>query len=191
MPTARTARPYSRAARVLATAAIVGASLPRSTRPRGPGRRPSRVHGGPPLRVGAIVAARDREVPLADRRSHRSDRAVADGAAVDLDARRDLGAGPAEEDLVRDEELGPVDGPLHDGVAELPRELDDRLAGDALEDVVRDRRRDERALMDHIQVRAATLRHVAARREEDRFLRAVLAGLVDRERGVDVRARHL
>src|SRR5439155_23263432 len=99
-----------------------------------------------------------RDVRVANPLPDRPDVAAADRAAVDLDTRRDLCAGAAEEHLVRDVQLRPVDRALLDGDPELPREGEDRVAGDALEDVGRDRRRDERAVADHEEVRAAALR---------------------------------
>ena len=58
--------------------------------------------------------------------------------------RRDLRAGAAEEDLVGDVQLGAVDRALDDGHAELlAHQRHDRVARDAFEDVLGDRRRDQ------------------------------------------------
>src|SRR5207247_2125416 len=107
-------------------------------------------------------------------------------------ARRDLRPGPAEEDLVGDEELGAIDRALGHGEAELlARDRDDRVTRDALEDVVGHRGSDELAVADHEQVRAAALGHVAVAREEDRLVGVRVVRLVHRESGVDVRAGQL
>ena len=138
-----------------------------------------------------VVAAREREVEVTDALGDGTDRAVADRAPVDLHARRDLCAGPAEKDLVRDVQLRAVDGPLLDGDAQLARKDDDRVARDPFEDVRGHRWRHEDAVADHEDVRAAALRHVTVRGEEDRLVRLVVVRLVDGERGVDVRAGEL
>ena len=74
-------------------------------------------------------------------------RPVPIAAPIDLDDRADLRAGAAQEDLVGAVELGPVDRALDDLEPEVvARDLDEPAAGDALEDVVGHRRRDEHAV---------------------------------------------
>ena len=70
-----------------------------------------------PVRVLGQPAAHRVEVAVADELPDRADLARADRPMVDLDDRRDLDAGPAQEHLVGDVQLGPVDR------ADLERDL--------------------------------------------------------------------
>src|SRR5258708_8083537 len=101
-----------------------------------------------PAGVLRVVAADGAEVDALQLAGELADLAVADRPAVALDHRRHLRAGAAEEQLVAGVELGPVDRALDDLLAELVAdELYEQPAGDALEDVVGDRRRDEMAAL--------------------------------------------
>src|SRR6266542_5475618 len=78
------------------------------------------------------------EVASLERAADRAHLARADLPMVDLDHRTDLDAGPAQEDLIRDVQLGPVDR-ADLGTEPLPRrELEEGAARDALQDVVVD-----------------------------------------------------
>src|SRR3954454_11536061 len=102
-----------------------------------------------PMREPRIVAPDRLEVDVTDLTADRADAATADGPVVQLDDRRELHARPAQEHLVGDVDLAPIDRAdlrLH---AEGRGDLEYALAGDALEDVVRGRRRDEHAVTDH------------------------------------------
>src|SRR5439155_13133642 len=165
---------------------------PRRTRRPGPGRRWwSAIHRRAPLGVRLVVAVGDPEVDLTDLLRHRPDLSVAYDAPVDLHARRDLRTGAAEEDLVSHVQLRAIDLPLPNEDPELCRDLEDRVACDALEAVVGHRRRNQRAVADHEDVRAGTLGDLPAGGEEDRLIGLQVVRLVHRERGVDIRAGQL
>ena len=153
--------------------------------------RPGQPIGRQPAPVFGQVAAHRVEVALADQPRDRADRAVADGAMVDLDHRAHLDAGPAQEDLVTDVELGAIDRADLDRDPGILRQLDDRLAGDALEDVVGHRRRQEHAVANHEQIRRRRLGGVTAGREHQRLVEAVELGLRLLERHVHVAAHDL
>src|SRR5204862_6652150 len=82
----------------------------------GPIRRSSFVvhHSAAPLAVALVEAAHDIVVEAVELAGERAGAVRAQGDAVDLPDRRDLGGGAAEEDLVGDVELGAVDLALDD-----------------------------------------------------------------------------
>src|SRR5688572_24240922 len=165
---------------------------PPRTRPRDPGRRRrSAIHRRAPLGVPLVVSMSDPEIDVADLLRDRSDLALGYLASVDVHARRDLRAGAAEEDLLGNVELAAVDLPLRNEDPELGGDLEDRVAGDALEDIVGHRRRYDRAVAYHEQVRPPALRDVPVRREEDGLIRLEVVCLIHRKGGVDVRAGEL
>src|SRR5919106_4770641 len=77
------------------------------------------VDGGEPVAVGGQAPTHRLEIRARQFASDRAGATGADGAAVDLDHRADLGAGAAQEDLVRGVELGSVDRPLADLDSEI------------------------------------------------------------------------
>ena len=92
-------------------------------------------HEVEPVRVAGVAAAQrvlEHALDLARDRAGRADLDV-----VDLAHRRELGGGAGEEDLVGQRQLGAGDVALDDLVAEVARDLDARLAVDAVEDRVR------------------------------------------------------
>src|SRR5690348_1073666 len=113
--------------------------------------------------------------------------AVANRAPVDLDHRRDLRSGPAQQQLVACVQLGAVDAPLTHRLVELILDdLDEQLARHALEDVVGHRRRDELAVLQHEEVFRRAFRDMAVDGQDDRLVEPVLdrLGLGQRRLGV-------
>src|SRR5438067_9981087 len=124
------------------------------------------------------VAADRPEVDALELAGELADLAVADRPAVDLDHRRDLCAGAAEEELVAGVQLGAVDRSLDDLLSELVADqLDQQPAGHSLQDVVGDRWSDEDAVLVHEEVLGAALRDVPIGGQHDRLVEAVLLGL--------------
>src|SRR4029079_9642878 len=95
------------------------------------------------------------------------------------------------EDPLRERQRGAGDVPLNPLVAQVARDLDARLAVDAVEDRVRLAGRVDHAVLDHETVLAGPLADVALVVEEDRLLVAGLDRLDLREHGVEVLARRL
>ncbi len=96
---------------------------------------------------------------------------------VDLGDRRDLDAGAAQEHLVGDVQLGPVDRADLDRDLLVAEQLHHREAGHALEDVVVDRRGQRHAVADDEEVRRGCLVDVAVGGQDDRLVVAVHLGL--------------
>src|SRR5688500_15782960 len=116
-----------------ATPPIVRSAVPAPRAASGSGTLGDR---GDPVAVLREPPAHRVEVPVADQPADRAHLAGADRTVVDLDDRRDLDAGPAQQHLVGDVQLGAVDRAGLDGDPLVPEQLDDRLAGHALEQVV-------------------------------------------------------
>ena len=150
---------------------------------RGRDARLERAAPGPATRGSAPCgrAARPRTACWIAARDLAGD-ARADRVVVDLADRDELGGGAAEEDLVGEVELGAREVALDDLDPEVARDLQDGLAGDAVEDRGRLRRRGDHAVLDDVDVLARPLAHVAVVVEEDRL---VVAGLVALDLGQD------
>src|SRR5437773_2590643 len=162
-----------------------------SDQPRGSGTCPE-LDLRQPVPICRTVAPRHTEVEVVDPLHQGARLAVAHRNAVDRADRHDLPAAAAEEGLVTDIELRAVDVTLLDGKVELSREeLDERLTGDAFQDVIRDRRRDHYPLLDREQARPASLGHLATGVQEDGRVIAVLPRLDATETGVEVVASAL
>src|ERR1019366_3678143 len=115
-----------------------------STSDAGPTRRRGSHDRGQPARIAVVLAFADAKVQLLQLGGDRAGGPGADGALIDLDHRRDLRAGAAEEHLIGDVQLAAVDGALDDLDAELVAcEGHEHRSGDAFDDVLRHRRRDE------------------------------------------------
>src|SRR5215218_10061727 len=99
-----------------------------------------------PLGPAFALAAARVEVCRLQLLCHRPGRP--DLAVVDLADRRHLGGGAGHEDLVRSDEVGPDEVRLLDGVAEVLRDLDQRVARDAGQDRGRERRRRDLPVLD-------------------------------------------
>ena len=112
---------------------------------------------------GVEIGARD----LCGDRTHL---AFADRPVVDARYRGDLSAGSAEEHLVGDVELRPVDGADRGRNAGVARDLEHARADDPLEDVVTRGRRDEHAVAHQEEVLRASFRDVAVLCEDDRLV---------------------
>src|SRR5690606_2601927 len=120
-----------------------------------------------PLFVAVVAAAHDVEELVLELLRDRADLALADRAVVDLAYGRDLRGGAGEEALVREPELVAGDARLLHLEPHLPREGDDGVARDALEDGRREVRRDEEPLLHDEDVLARALGHEALRVEQD------------------------
>src|SRR2546423_3985668 len=150
------------------------------------------VDGCEPGPVFAIPAAHDLEIQFLQPLDDRPDLAIADEPAVDVDHRRNLGAGAAEEDLVGNVELGAVDRALEDFHAELGTEqLDHGEPGEALENIVGRRRREHLAVANHEDILGAALADMALMRQHDGLVEAVFLGLRFGKCGVDINAGDL
>ena len=131
-----------------------------------------------PVLVGGHLATDRVEIELRQLAGNRADFAVAHLSMVDVDDRRDLGAGAAQERLVARVELAAVDRAHHGLKAHLlARELHERAARDAFEDVVADSRRDELAVAHDEEVLRRALRHGPVDREHDGLVVAIQHGL--------------
>src|SRR4051812_24251788 len=94
------------------------------------------------LSASASSLAADQALePLAKLAGDRPGPARAERAAVALDHGDQLGGGAGEEAFLGRVHIVPVHRPLDDGVPRFSRQLDDRVAGDPLEDARVDRRR--------------------------------------------------
>src|SRR5207253_2303614 len=132
------------------------------------------ANGRQPLRMKFIVAFASVEVQILELAGHRAGFTVSDHAPVDLDDRRDLGAGAAEDHLVRQVELAAIHGAFHDVDVELlARERHERPTGDAFHDVRRYRWRDQRSLAEQEDVLRAAFADVAVLAQDDRLVEAV------------------
>src|SRR5438105_4072932 len=144
------------------------------------------VAGGPPPPVPLIdrdrpvlvlgrVATHRAEIDVLQLLRELTDLAVADRTAVDLDHRRDLSTCSAQQKLLARVELGPVDASFHHWQAELVLDhFHQQGPGDAFEDVVGDRGRDERAVLEHEQVLGRTLGDVAVDGQHYRLVESTL-----------------
>ncbi len=144
-----------------------------------------------PAPVLGQVSPHGGKVALADQARDRADRAGSDRPVIDLDDRAHLDTRPAQERLVAHVELRPVDGADLRRDAGVMCEGQHRPAGHALEDVVRHRRREQRAITHNEQVRGRRLGGMAAGREDERLVEAVELRLGLLERHVDVAAHDL
>jgi hypothetical protein len=97
-----------------------------------------------------------------------------------------LGGGAGHEDLLGEVHLGAGDVALDDRVAEVAGDLDDRAAGDAVEDRVVLARRGDLAVAHDVDVLARALADVAVVVEQDRLLVAGLDRLDLGEHAVEV-----
>src|SRR3954451_9442699 len=120
---------------------------------------------------------RDLPVELDQAPRHVTGLTAAHLPVVDLDDRDELGGGSGEEQLVGEVEVAARQRLLPDLDAFVARERHDRVAGDAGELTVDERRGDEQTVEDGEDVRAGTLGDPSVRRQHDRL---VVAGL---ERG--------
>src|SRR5262245_15390468 len=113
----------------------------------------------------AHVLVKRLDQPLGDRPRL----AGADDAAVDLRDRRDLGAGAGDEALVGRVQVVRLDRPLDARDLQAAAEVDDRLAGDTLEDAVDNRWRADLAIADDEEVISRALGDVAEVVDHDRL----------------------
>src|SRR3954467_6602233 len=145
-------------------------------------------HGVEPLAV-ALGAAVERVLERAlDGARDLAGVALADRMVVDLAQRRELGGRAGDEHLVGEVELGAGDVALDHLKAEVVRDLDDRLAVDAVEDRGRLRRREDPPVAHDEDVLARALADLALVVEEDGLLVAGLVRLDLREHRVEVLA---
>src|ERR1700692_4899361 len=155
-------------------------------------RRSESDDRGQPVRVAVVLSLADGEVEVLELAGQRPGRPRADGALIDLDDRRNLGAGPAEQDLIGDVKLTAVDPALDDLDTELvTRKRHQHRAGDALNDVLRCGRSDQAAAPDDEEILRAPLTDVALLGHEDRLVEPIEKCLGLGERAVDVDARRL
>src|SRR5581483_930011 len=167
----------------------------RDTAPRaGPRRLPaSRLRAArrvlEPLRPALAAAVHGVEIRLLQLDRHRTGRA--DDVVVDLADRRHLGRGADHEHLVCEVEIGSDERLLDDAVAEILRDLDDRVARYPDEDRRRKIRRVDDAVAHDEDALAGAVRDVAVGGEEDRLLVAGAHRLADGEHRVDVDAGRL
>src|SRR5438034_5563725 len=113
------------------------------------------------------------------------------GAVVDLADRDDFGSRPRVERLLRRVEVEPREVPLHDRVAEVTGDRDDRVPGDAVQASGRKRRCVEDAVFDDEDVLPWSVGDVAGHVEHDSFVVTGVEGLYLGQTGVDVLARGL
>ena len=133
---------------------------------------------GEPGAVVRVLAPDDAKVALLQGAGQRADAAVADRDAVDREDRHDLLTRAAPEQLVGGVELGAVDRALdHRAADRRRRDLEHRVAGDALEDVARQIRRVQAPVPGDEQAGARALRHLAGGGQHDHAVIPVLAGL--------------
>src|SRR6185437_1515987 len=98
-----------------------------------------------PMAVRRELAAGGKAIGFAQTRGQRAGTGIANRAVVHMGNRQNLNPGAAEKDLVADVELAAIHRALDHLKAELvARELDNAVAGDAFENVVGDRRGDQR-----------------------------------------------
>src|SRR5947209_12367372 len=108
----------------------------------GPSMALASIHRGTPIGIGRQAVADGGSVDGLELGGHRSRLPVAHLAVVDALHRLDLHAGAGQEDLLGHVDLGTADPALPDLESQLAAgQLDDRLAGDALENVLREGRR--------------------------------------------------
>src|SRR5260221_573467 len=141
-----------------------------------------------PVLVLGRVAADRAEVDALQLLCELAHLARANTAPVDLDHRRDLRAGAAQEQLIAGVQLGAVDAAFDHSLAQLF--LDHRHQqgpGDAFEDVVGDGWRHEDAVLEHEQVLGRTFGNVAVDSEDDRLVETGLNSLGFRQRRLRVR----
>ena len=105
--------------------------------------------------------------------------------------RRHLGGRPAHEHLVGEVEVGADQRLLDHLVAEVARDLDDRVARDPVQDPGREVGRVDHAVADDEDRLARAVGDVPVRREQDRLVVARLLRLGDREHRVQVDAGRL
>src|SRR3954454_21937221 len=118
-----------------------------------------------PVLVTVDFAADGREVRPLDGFGHRP--RLTDQTIVDLTDGDDLGRGPGEERLFAHVQIAAQDVADLDLVAEVARDRDHRVLGDALEGAGRDRRRDELPAAHDEDVLARALADVALRRQQN------------------------
>src|SRR5439155_1130052 len=123
------------------------------------------------------------QVPLLDLERNRPD---AELVVVDGPQRRHLGGGAAHEHLVREIEVGADQLLLHDLVAEILRDLLDRVARDPGQDPGGEVGRREDAVADDEDVLAGAVGDEALRREQDRLVVAGAVRLGHGQHRVDV-----
>lgn len=133
----------------------------------------------------------DGGVEVAELGCDRADRAIANSALVDFDHWRNIGRGAAREDLVGDVELGEVDIAFLHRNTMVAGDLEDGAAIDALENVARRPRREERTTTDDENISSGELAYVAARVEEDAVVVAAVERILLSEDGINVGAVHL
>src|SRR6267143_7237789 len=104
----------------------------------GPSRRPDLSspldRRQPPVRAG-VLASDQCVIRLLLRSRDRTGASRTDGAEIDLPKADHLGGGAADEYLVGRVELVAGEGLLLDAVSEVGEEMEDRVAGQALQDV--------------------------------------------------------
>src|ERR1700686_3075142 len=150
------------------------------------------VDGRQPGTVLGATSPHDLEIELLQPVDHRPHLAVTNWPPVDIDHRRDLRAGAAQEDLVGDVKLRPVDGALHDLEVQLgAQQLDHGEPGKALENIVRGGRCKHLAVTDQEDVLGAAFADMAFVGQHDRLVKTVFHGLRFGERRVDVNAGDL
>ena len=112
-------------------------------------------------------------------------------AVVHLADRRHLGGRSGHEDLVGGHEVGADQVLLLDGVAEVLRDLDQRVARDPGQDRGRERRSRDRPVLDDEHVLAGAVCDEPLGGEQNRLVVAGAVGLGHREHRVQVDARRL
>jgi hypothetical protein len=149
-------------------------------------------HSHDPLGVFGIPPSQDVFVKRAQLCGDRPHHAGAYGTEVHASDGDHLRSGACHEQLLGDIQLGTVDGTFdHCQSQFLLRELDDRAAGDALEDVVRCRRGDHDTVADDEHVHRAALRDVAVLVQHKSLVEAGARRLGLGQRGVGVRTTDL
>src|SRR6266542_3007556 len=104
------------------------------------------LDAGHPVSVLGCAAPHARLESLLQARRDRAALAAADLPAIDRCHPGDLHTGAAQEDLIGDVQLGPVDLALYHRDAEIAGQLEDGPAVDPLQDVAGHRRRDQFAV---------------------------------------------
>ena len=138
------------------------------------------------------MSPNDVEVELLQLTDDRPHLAIADRASIDIDHGGYLGTRATEEDLIGDVELGAVDGALdHFHIQLLAQQLDHRVPGQSLEDVVRGGRRRDHAVTDQEDVLGAAFADVTILGQHDRLVEPVLHRLGLGQGGVDIDAGDL
>src|SRR3954454_21190910 len=145
----------------------------------------------PPLAVLRDLTAHDLEVATLERQRGIARLTGADDPAVHLGHRRDLHAGADEEDLVSREQLAAVDARLAHLQAHLAGQLEHDATRDADEDVITALGREHFVTGDQEDVARRRFREVTIAGEHQRLVEALAAGIVRRERSVDIGPDHL